>query len=56
VFLVSGYMMLTKEQCPADRAVLASITTDEQADRYIPACRSQMPNLSSELRRAGTRS
>jgi NADH-quinone oxidoreductase subunit H len=55
VFLVSGYMMLTKEQCPTDRGVLASITTDAEADRYIPSCRSQMPNLSSELRRAGTR-
>jgi NADH-quinone oxidoreductase subunit H len=44
VFLVSGYMLLTKEQCPSP-SVLASITTQEQADRYLPSCRSSMPNL-----------
>ena len=53
VFLVSGYMMLTKEQCPTDRATLAAITTDRQADRYLPSCRSGMPNLSHGQRRAG---
>ena len=56
VFLVSGYIMVTKEQCPADGATLASITTDAQADRYIPSCRSSMPNLSSGQRRAGIQS
>jgi NADH-quinone oxidoreductase subunit H len=56
VFLVSGYMMLTKEQCPTDRGILASITTDEQADRYLPSCRSGMPNLSNGQRRAGATS
>jgi NADH-quinone oxidoreductase subunit H len=44
VFLVSGYMLLTKEQCPG-ASTLASITTQEQADRYLPSCRSSMPNL-----------
>jgi NADH-quinone oxidoreductase subunit H len=56
VFMVSGYMMLTKEQCPTDRSVLAGITTEEQADRYMPSCRSSMHNLAADLRRAGTRS
>jgi NADH-quinone oxidoreductase subunit H len=57
VFLVSGYLMLTKEQCPTDRATLASIITDEQADRYIASCRSGMPNLASgRLAGAGARS
>jgi NADH-quinone oxidoreductase subunit H len=44
VFLVSGYMLLTKEQCP-NALTSASITTQEQADRYLPSCRSSMPNL-----------
>jgi NADH-quinone oxidoreductase subunit H len=44
VFLVSGYMLLTKEQCPS-ASTLASITTQEQADRYLPSCRSSMLNL-----------
>jgi NADH-quinone oxidoreductase subunit H len=44
VFLVSGYMLLTKEQCPG-ASTAASITTQEQADRYLPSCRSSMPNL-----------
>ena len=55
VFLVSGYMLLTKEQCPTDRSILASITTDAQADRYLPSCRSSMPNLSNGRHAAGAR-
>jgi NADH-quinone oxidoreductase subunit H len=47
VFLVSGWLLATKEQCPTDAATLASIRTDEQADRYIPSCRSGMMNLRS---------
>jgi hypothetical protein len=39
---------------PTDRATLASITTDAEADRYMPSCRSQMLNLASDLRRAET--
>jgi NADH-quinone oxidoreductase subunit H len=53
VFLVSGYMLLTKEQCPS-ASTLASITTQEQADRYLPSCRSSMPNL--KLAAPGARS
>jgi NADH-quinone oxidoreductase subunit H len=47
VFLVSGWLLATKQQCPTDAATLASIRTDEQADRYIPSCRSGMMNLRS---------
>ena len=47
VFLVSGYILATKEQCPADAGVLTSVRTEEQADRYVPSCRSRMPNLVS---------
>jgi NADH-quinone oxidoreductase subunit H len=53
VFLVSGYLMLTKQQCPTDQATLASIITDTQADRYMPSCRSTMLNLSHGQRRSG---
>jgi NADH-quinone oxidoreductase subunit H len=53
VFLVSGYMLLTKERCPS-ASTLASITTQEQADRYLPSCRSSMPNL--KLAAPGARS
>jgi NADH-quinone oxidoreductase subunit H len=56
VFLVSGYLLLTKEQCPTDRGVLASITIDVQADRYMPSCRSSMPNLAGGRAAAGARS
>jgi NADH-quinone oxidoreductase subunit H len=47
VFLVSGYILLTKEECPADAGLLAQVRTEEQADRYVPSCRSRMPNLAS---------
>jgi NADH-quinone oxidoreductase subunit H len=53
VFLVSGYLMLTKEQCPMDRATVAGVITDTQADRYMPSCRSSFLNLSHGQRRAG---
>jgi NADH-quinone oxidoreductase subunit H len=53
VFLVSGYLMLTKEQCPMDRATVAGVITDTQADRYMPSCRSSFFNLSHGQRRAG---
>ena len=49
VFLVSGWLLATKQQCPTDAATLASIRTDEQADRYIPSCRSGMMNLRSHV-------
>ena len=55
VFLVSGWLLFTKEQCPTDRAVLASIRTEDQADRYIPSCRSGMINLSRGVAAAGAR-
>ena len=42
VFLVSGYLLLTREQCPADRSVLAAISTEAEAARYMPSCRSGM--------------
>ncbi|HEX8442743.1 MAG TPA: NADH-quinone oxidoreductase subunit NuoH [Allosphingosinicella sp.] len=53
VFLVSGYLMLTKEQCPTDEATIAGVITDTQADRYLPSCRSAFLNLSHGQRRAG---
>jgi NADH-quinone oxidoreductase subunit H len=53
VFLVSGYLMLTKEQCPTDQATIAGVITDTQADRYLPSCRSSFLNLSNGQRRAG---
>ena len=56
VFLVSGYMLFTKEQCPADRSALLSITTEAQADRYMPSCRSGMLNLSNGRASAGATS
>jgi NADH-quinone oxidoreductase subunit H len=56
VFLVSGYLLFTKEQCPTDRATLAAITIDVQADRYMPSCRSSMPNLAGGHAAAGARS
>src|SRR3546814_18125526 len=34
VFLVSGWLMLTKEPCPAPGMVI----TAENADRYMPSC------------------
>ena len=34
VFLVSGYLMLTKEPCPAPGMVIKR----ENADRYMPSC------------------
>ena len=34
VFLVSGYLMLTKEQCPTTGGVM----TEAEADRYLPSC------------------
>ena len=55
VFLVSGWLLVTKEQCPTDRGVLASIRTEDQADRYIPSCRSGMTNLSRGVAVAGAR-
>ncbi len=54
VFLVSGYMLLTREHCP-NPATLTSITTDEQAERYMPSCRSSMPNLQSGRTATGAR-
>ena len=56
VFLVSGYLMLTKEQCPTDQATIAGVITDTQADRYLPSCRSSFLNLSNGQRRAGAAS
>jgi NADH-quinone oxidoreductase subunit H len=56
VFLISGYLMLTKEQCPTDRATIAGVITDTQADRYLPSCRSSFINLSHGQRRAGVSS
>jgi NADH-quinone oxidoreductase subunit H len=56
VFLVSGYLLFTKEQCPTDRATLAAITIDVQADRYMPSCRSSMPNLAGGVAAAGATS
>jgi NADH-quinone oxidoreductase subunit H len=53
VFLVSGYLMLTKNQCPADQAAIFAVDTDAEADRYMPSCRSAFPNLSPGQRRAG---
>jgi NADH-quinone oxidoreductase subunit H len=54
VFLVSGYLLVTKEQCPVgDAAALAAVRTDHEADRYMPSCRSQMPNLTGRDRAAG---
>ena len=47
VFLVSGYILLTKEQCPPEAGLLTSVRTDAEADRYVPSCRSRMPNLVS---------
>ncbi|QAY79009.1 NADH-quinone oxidoreductase subunit NuoH [Sphingosinicella sp. BN140058] len=55
VFLVSGYLLATKAQCPTDAGVLASIRTDSEADRYMPSCRSHMPNLGGRDRAAGDR-
>ena len=34
VFLVSGYILLTKEQCPPDACLLTSVRTEAEADRY----------------------
>jgi NADH-quinone oxidoreductase subunit H len=56
VFLVSGYLLFTKEQCPTDAATLGAVRTDDQADRYMPSCRSQMPNLGGRDRAAGAHS
>jgi NADH-quinone oxidoreductase subunit H len=56
VFLISGYLMLTKEQCPTDRATIAGVITDTQADHYLPSCRSSFINLSHGQRRAGVAS
>ena len=47
VFLVSGYILLTKEQCPPEVGLLTSVRTEAEADRYVPSCRSRMPNLVS---------
>ncbi len=47
VFLVSGYILATKEQCPTDAGLLTSVRTEAEADRYVPSCRSRMPNLVS---------
>jgi NADH-quinone oxidoreductase subunit H len=56
VFLVSGYMLATKQQCPADRSILARITSEEEADRYLPSCRTGMTNLRSGRLAAGANS
>ncbi|TFI56766.1 NADH-quinone oxidoreductase subunit NuoH [Sphingomonas parva] len=53
VFLVSGYLLVTKEQCPVGTTELASVRTDDEADRFMPSCRSQMPNLTGRDRAAG---
>ncbi|PSJ39785.1 NADH-quinone oxidoreductase subunit NuoH [Allosphingosinicella deserti] len=53
VFLVSGYLLATKAQCPTDAGALASIRTDDEADRFMPSCRSHMPNLGGRDRAAG---
>jgi NADH-quinone oxidoreductase subunit H len=53
VFLVSGYLMLTKAQCPTDQAAIFAVDTDAAADRYMPSCRSTFPNLAHGQRRAG---
>ena len=47
VLLVSGYILLTKEQCPPEVGLLTSVRTEAEADRYVPSCRSRMPNLVS---------
>ena len=36
VFLVSGYLMLTREPCPAGRAPI--VLTREAADEFMPSC------------------
>ncbi|HEX8579438.1 MAG TPA: NADH-quinone oxidoreductase subunit NuoH [Allosphingosinicella sp.] len=56
VFLVSGWLLATKEACPTDAATLSSIRTDKQADRYIPSCRSGMRNLEGRSGAAGATS
>ncbi|HEY7809233.1 MAG TPA: NADH-quinone oxidoreductase subunit NuoH [Allosphingosinicella sp.] len=56
VFLVSGWLLATKEACPTDAATLSSIRTDVQADRYIPSCRSGMRNLEGRGGAAGATS
>jgi NADH-quinone oxidoreductase subunit H len=53
VFLVSGWLLATKQQCPTDAATLSSIRTDSQADAYIPSCRSGMRNLEGRGGAAG---
>jgi NADH-quinone oxidoreductase subunit H len=44
VFLISGYLLLTNEQCPAGTD-LSHVTTEAEADRYFPSCRTGMTNL-----------
>ena len=44
VFLISGFLLLTNEQCPAGTD-LSAVTTEAQADRYMPSCRTNMMNL-----------
>jgi hypothetical protein len=53
VFLVSGWLLLTKETCPTDASVAVSIRTEAQAERYLPACRTGMHNLRSGASVAG---
>ena len=53
VFLVSGWLLFTKQQCPTDRATLESVTIELQADRYMPSCRTRMPNLANGRASAG---
>jgi NADH-quinone oxidoreductase subunit H len=47
VFLISGFLLLTNEQCPPG-ADLSAVTTEAEADRYMPSCRSRMINLGRE--------
>jgi NADH-quinone oxidoreductase subunit H len=56
VFLVSGWLLATKAQCPTDTATLASIRTEAQADSYIPSCRSGMRNIQGRGTAAGAAS
>ena len=44
LFLISGYLLLTNEQCPAGTD-LSHVTTEAEADRYFPSCRTGMTNL-----------
>jgi NADH-quinone oxidoreductase subunit H len=56
VFLVSGYLLATREPCPSDPGVLARVASRADADRFMPSCRTGMINLRSGRASAGATS